>query len=55
MKQKTFEFLEAHKSDTPSKWREEAEWRRANAFWLRHSQMKTVDKLLQKKMNASCI
>ncbi len=26
MKQKTIEFLEAHQSETPSKWREEAEW-----------------------------
>jgi antitoxin component HigA of HigAB toxin-antitoxin module len=38
MKQKVLEFLEAHKSATPSRWREEAEWRRKNAAWLRHSQ-----------------
>lgn len=37
MKQKTLEFLEAHQSETPPKWREEAEWRRENASWLRHS------------------
>ena len=30
MKQKTLDFLEAHQSETPSKWREEAEWRRDN-------------------------
>ncbi len=38
MRQKTQEYLESHQSETPSKWREEAEWRRANSAWLRHSQ-----------------
>ena len=38
MKQKTLEYLEQHQSKTPSKWREEAEWRRENKAWLRHSQ-----------------
>lgn len=38
MNQKTSELLESHQSETPSKWREEAEWRRANSAWLRHSQ-----------------
>lgn len=38
MKQKTLEYLEQHQSKTPSKWREEAEWRRKNKAWLRHSQ-----------------
>ena len=37
MKQKTLEYLEQHQSETPSKWREEAEWRRKNKAWLRHS------------------
>ncbi len=49
MKQKTLEFLEAHKSKTPSRWREEAEWRRANASWLRRSQMIAVKVLLRMK------
>ena len=49
MKQKTLEFLEAHKSETPSKWREEAEWRRENALWLRHSQIIAVKVLLRMK------
>lgn len=49
MKKKTAEFLEAHKSDTPSKWREEAEWRRENWSWLRHSQKIAVKVLLQMK------
>ena len=30
-------FLEAHASPTPSKWREQAEWRRANRSWLPYS------------------
>ncbi|MBO4654479.1 MAG: helix-turn-helix transcriptional regulator [Bacteroidales bacterium] len=34
----TLDYLEAHQSKTPSKWREEAEWRRINHAWLRHSQ-----------------
>ena len=38
MKQKTLDYLESHQSETPSKWREEAEWRRKNKAWLRHSQ-----------------
>lgn len=38
MKQKTIEYLEQHQSKTPSNWREEAEWRRKNKAWLRHSQ-----------------
>lgn len=38
MEQKTKKYLESHQSETPSKWREEAEWRRGNSAWLRHSQ-----------------
>ena len=49
MKKKTQEFLEAHKSEAPSKWREEAEWRRDNWSWLRHSQKIAVKVLLQMK------
>ena len=30
--------LKEHQSPTPSKWRENAEWRRKNKAWLRHSQ-----------------
>lgn len=50
MKQKTLEFLETHKSETSSTWREEAEWRRENWSWLRHSQMIAVKVLLQMKL-----
>ena len=49
MKKKTLEFLEAHQSETPSTWREEAEWRRNNWSWLRHSQKIAVKVLLQMK------
>ena len=49
MKKKTLEFLEAHQSKTPSSWREEAEWRRDNWSWLRHSQKIAVKVLLQMK------
>ena len=49
MKQKTLDFLEAHQSETPSTWREEAEWRRDNWSWLRHSQRLAVKILLQMK------
>ena len=49
MKQKTLDFIEAHQSETPSTWREEAEWRRDNWSWLRHSQRLAVKILLQMK------
>lgn len=49
MKQKTLEFLESHQSDSPSIWREEAEWRRDNWSWLRHSQKIAVKVLLEMK------
>lgn len=35
---KVKEFLKAHSSSTPSRWKEEAEWRRTNRGWLRYSQ-----------------
>lgn len=49
MKKKTIEFLEAHQSQTPSKWREEAEWRRDNWSWLQHSQKIAAKVLLRMK------
>ena len=39
----------APNGETPSKWREEAEWRRDNWSWLRHSQKIAVKVLLQMK------
>ena len=32
------EKLKQHQSETPSKWREEAEYRHANKSWLQRSQ-----------------
>ena len=49
MKQKMIEFLESHKSETPSTWREEAEWRRDNWSWLQYSQKIAVKILLRMK------
>lgn len=37
MRQKTLEYLESHSSETPSKWRDDAEWRRDNRDWLHYS------------------
>ena len=39
--------LKQYKSETPSKWREEAEFRRVNKTWLRRSQ-KIAAKILSK-------
>ena len=52
MKKKTLEFLEAHQSETPSTWREEAEKRRDNWSELRQSQRDAVDRLLQEKQES---
>lgn len=49
MNKNTIDFLESHKSETPSVWREEAEWNRDNWSWLRHSQMIAVKMLLAMK------
>jgi len=35
---KVIDYLKAHQSETPSHWKEEAEWRRTNREWLRYSQ-----------------
>lgn len=39
---KAIEFLKAHQSSTPSRWREEAEWRRDNEYWLKYSRHITL-------------
>ena len=44
------ERLKKYEAPTPSKWREDAQWRRANRSWLRRSQavaMKMLDKMEQ--------
>lgn len=45
--------LSEHKSSTPSRWREEAEFRVANKTWLRYSQhiaMRMLDKMEELNM-----
>lgn len=46
--------LKEHQSPTPSKWRENAEWRIKNRTWLRHSQyiaMMMLDKMEEQHMS----
>ena len=43
--------LKKHQSSTPSKWRENAEWRMANKSWLRYSQH--IAMLMLDKMNST--
>lgn len=49
MKQETLEFLTNNQSKSPSMWREDAQWRRDNWSWLRHSQKIAVIVLLRMK------
>ena len=39
---KATEFLNSHQSATPSKWRENAQWRRDNEKWLGYARIITV-------------
>lgn len=39
------DFLEAHQSSTPSRWREDAQWRRSNEYWLKYSRYITLQVL----------
>ena len=36
--EKVTQFLKDHQSSTPSRWKEDFEWRKANWGWLRYSQ-----------------
>ena len=50
--------LNQHKSATPSRWREEAEFRQANKAWLRHSQqiaMMMLDKMEQLQLTQKAL
>ena len=40
---RAIEFLEAHQSPTPSRWREDAQWRRDNEYWLKYSRYITLE------------
>ncbi len=42
---RAIEFLEEHQSLTPSRWREDAQWRRDNEFWLMYSRCITLQVL----------
>ena len=39
---RAIEFLEAHQSPTPSRWREDAQWRKDNDYWLKYSRYITL-------------
>lgn len=50
----TISSLKEHQSSTPSKWRENAEWRMQNKSWLRYSQhiaMMMLDKMEEMNMS----
>lgn len=42
MASKAIKFLEGHQSETPSRFAEEAAWRKENASWLRWSRQLAV-------------
>lgn len=42
---KATNYLEAHQSPTPSRWRERAQWRRDNEFWLKYARFITLQVL----------
>ena len=46
-KQGFLDYLESHQSETPSRWREEAEWRRNH----KKSRIKQVREFLKKQHN----
>ena len=43
---KTIDFLREHSSPTPSHWREDAQWRRDNEFWLKYARVITLRVLM---------
>ena len=42
---RAIEFLEANQSPAPSRWREDAQWRRDNEYWLKYSRCITLQVL----------
>ena len=42
---RAIEILEAHQSPTPSRWREDAQWRRDNEYWLKYARYITLQVL----------
>lgn len=58
MRQRTLEFLEAHQSETPSTFTEDARWRQENQAWLKWSQgvaMSIADYMQEKGLSRSDI
>lgn len=58
MKQKTLEFLEAHKSEQPSTFILDANWRKENEVWLKWSRgiaLSIVDYMQTNKLSRSDI
>ena len=54
----TIKKLEAYQSDSPSHWREEAEYRRENKSWMRYSQriaMAILDKMEQSHLTQKAL
>lgn len=50
---KAIEYLTAHQSVTPSKWREEAQWRRNNNRWLEYA--RTITLMILKAMDEQSV
>ena len=42
---KATKYLKTHQSSTPSHWREDAQWRRDNDYWLKYTQRITIQVL----------
>lgn len=58
MRQKTLDFLEAHKSEHPSTFIEDAKWRQENEVWLKWSRgiaLSIVDYMQKNKLSRSDI
>ncbi len=58
MRKKTLDFLEAHKSDRPSTFTEDAKWRQENEVWLRWSRriaLSIVDYMQENNLTRSDI
>ncbi len=58
MRKKTLDFLEAHKSDHPSTFTEDAKWRQENEVWLRWSRriaLSIVDYMQENNLTRSDI
>ena len=49
---RAIEFLEANQSPSPSRWREDAQWRRDNENWLRYARFITLQVMLAMEKQA---